>query len=836
MVESISGYVNNGRRGWTELRVHGVSGTPPDEMLQHAQNEMVAGDANAGFFRKRYDSALVSADTEQQRTEAYFWGGLTAGGGARALWLLLTPFMLANMAYFALPAQGQVDGRRAGAGSAKEAVLDQERVERRDARVRAVAEGLVRLFALSVTTTFMLVPVQIAMDLVGWQCVRPGVRDCTAETPWLAFLNWGWLATPGRRVAVMALVPLLVVAVLWWLGRSTWLRLEGTTVPPAGATNDGQTPLENRAMWNGREPVRKLRAVHLTATLAVVGIFLTTPLSNAAGKAGLGILLAMLAVAAFLAWRPETSRRRRPDQTHAAPRFDGYTALPLVTAVVVLLAAVLDVAADQEAIRREPSLPGLAGAVQGQFTGQSVVLLVTAGLLVWLQRHAPDPQLIEAVPDRDGTAIVDRPVWRGMACAAFMMVALAFIGEIAAGAGIRFADLLGTPTIEYEGPSTFLLPGGYFSAAAVTAILAIVLAVMVAIGWWKLAKKAKRFEPALDTFYDDATGKPHTTRREAIARVWAWAEIGEVAQGLVGWLLVIIAVVLTAGLIAFWRDPTWLLDHARLLVNAGTFLVVGFVFLLLYVGRQAYGNPRFRRTVGVLWDVGTFWPRAAHPLAPPCYTERTVPDLMTRIGYLGDKSQGGKVLLSCHSQGSVIGAAVIMQLTYDESAPVAFLTYGSPLRRLYCRFFPQYFNVAVLNRAGSFLLGSAREDTPRAERPWRNLHRRSDPIGGPLLVTYPAMVSDDGGHLVPAGDNGDIDRQLVDPRFDRPAGDTCDPAPYGHSNYFADPAFAAAAAKLMELRDTYPSVRGVRSGGHTRDTVESPGDAEARQRAAGPPT
>jgi hypothetical protein len=29
--------------------------------------------------------------------------------------------------------------------------------------------------------------------------------------------------------------------------------------------------------------------------------------------------------------------------------------------------------------------------------------------------------------------------------------------------------------------------------------------------------------------------------------------------------------------------------------------------------------------VGVVWDVGTFWPRSAHPLAPPSYAELAVP-------------------------------------------------------------------------------------------------------------------------------------------------------------------------------------------------------------------
>ena len=76
----MNGYVNGDRTGWTELRVHGVSGTPPESLLQHPQVLRVAGDANAGFYRRRYDSGFVSADSSTQRDEAYFWGGLTAGG------------------------------------------------------------------------------------------------------------------------------------------------------------------------------------------------------------------------------------------------------------------------------------------------------------------------------------------------------------------------------------------------------------------------------------------------------------------------------------------------------------------------------------------------------------------------------------------------------------------------------------------------------------------------------------------------------------------------------------------------------------------------------------
>jgi len=38
--------------GVTELRVHGVSGTPPESILGHPHVQQVAGDGTTGFYRR----------------------------------------------------------------------------------------------------------------------------------------------------------------------------------------------------------------------------------------------------------------------------------------------------------------------------------------------------------------------------------------------------------------------------------------------------------------------------------------------------------------------------------------------------------------------------------------------------------------------------------------------------------------------------------------------------------------------------------------------------------------------------------------------------------------
>lgn len=264
-----------------------------------------------------------------------------------------------------------------------------------------------------------------------------------------------------------------------------------------------------------------------------------------------------------------------------------------------------------------------------------------------------------------------------------------------------------------------------------------------------------------------------------------WAAIGGAAQVHAATLALVFAG--TAAYLVDDRLP--LADRASPVTTFGTLVLGGFALALLLLGRRAYRNAQLRRTIGILWDLATFWPRASHPLAPPCYCERALPDLITRIraaAPTGDR----RVVLSAHSQGTVIAAALVLQLEDDERERVRLVTYGSPLRRLYAGAFPVWFGPAALDTVGRLLSPGAGIAAPGPAPPaawrWRNLYRRTDPIGGWVVADQPPEQG------------AEVDWQLLDPAFDPPAGDTRPPAIRGHSGYLDDPAYAAAVATVLK--------------------------------------
>jgi hypothetical protein len=146
------------------------------------------------------------------------------------------------------------------------------------------------------------------------------------------------------------------------------------------------------------------------------------------------------------------------------------------------------------------------------------------------------------------------------------------------------------------------------------------------------------------------------------------------------------------------------------------------------------------------------------------------------------RATGGRLVISGHSQGSVLAAAAAWQLAPSARKRVALLTYGSPLERLYGRWFPAHFGPAALS--------SLHRDVDR----WRNLYRLTDPIGGPMRLP---------GDRGPQVDHAPLMDPLAYGRTDLlPL-----PAPIlGHSDYQADPVFAEERrALLARLRPEAPS-------------------------------
>jgi pimeloyl-ACP methyl ester carboxylesterase len=197
--------------------------------------------------------------------------------------------------------------------------------------------------------------------------------------------------------------------------------------------------------------------------------------------------------------------------------------------------------------------------------------------------------------------------------------------------------------------------------------------------------------------------------------------------------------------------------------------VVAFAILV-----AAFRFTAIRRIVGVVWDVGTFWPRRFHPLAPPAYAERAIPELVGHVTTLVE-SQGKGVVIVGHSQGAVLSLATALQLNGVEPHRLAALTHGSPVGRYYRRFWPGVFGGGLA--AG---VASSWADGGGGER-WWNAFRLTDPIGGPLFTGPDERIG-----LRPT------DLCLPDPR---PARTGC-PEPKGHLGHLSDP---DVRAKLDEL-------------------------------------
>jgi hypothetical protein len=801
----------------TELRIHGVSGSDGPTMLEHPTVLQVAGDAITGFYR-RWNPGGGGRPSVRWKLEAYSWGGLTERPLASASWQLLAPFMLYNVAHFMLPAAPQP----AGGVPAHEARPDWG---------HRVARAVLRLLALAATVQFVTAVATVTVSTVAWQAAgRPG--------PLPAWMGWYSHLSPGWRVAIALLSVGAVVALLWVISVVTANKYEARTTRRwermHGSAAWSSWPLAQPGFWKGMKLVSGQRFIHGAAALAAAALLVAYPASNPVWGQRLALVFAavVLAVAAVVIASP-ASDRHNVTMANGGPPEDArvswwHWALLAAGVVAILGAAAVSGWTDRRADPQHRIFPGAGAFLLWLLVAQLSMLVLFGVVVAVLARRA-------RTAGDDGF----RPYLGGHLAMLIALLAFLFGGLLTAALNLGVAGLLGTAV-----PSELLLPPPTpanrlyvpwpvyaFGAAAIGMLAgALVVGLPLYLRYrrnWKLFNQSASTGPQADSAGKPLVGGDYgcdaarvaPKNGEKVAKAWAVGLLADDAAGAVAWLagggLIFLLAVETLALVTD-------LQSARLHVSVGLLHQVVSVISLVTVAlavwlvgllRAAYTNPSKRKTIGALWDVATFWPRAVHPFAPPCYGERAVPELVDRVLQLmgkitdGESRPGqqalaagyrltvkcGPVLLTGYSQGSIIAPAVAAQLPREllQGSDFALLTLACPARRLYGRAFPGYFGKQHLEELRG-LLGHAGPER------WRNAVRRSDYIGSWIFT--PPLPARNKDYL-----QGHLDQLCWDPVIlapDKPP--TPQPPIHRHSGWWQDPRTDELGSYLVDLLEDGP--------------------------------
>jgi hypothetical protein len=755
-----------------ELRVHGILGTTPEVLVDAVAAVDVAGDGAgrivrpADRLRRPAPGAVLKADGRPlaRTLEGYVWGGLTSGGWAKAIWALLFPFSLANVSSWMLPPVPSGNRLAAGLG--------------------VCCRALLRLAAVLLTVLLVGQLSAVSLDLLAAQCLTPGT-GCLGVVP-------GWLRTQaGIRPVIGIVPPLLMVRVLGGVSRVNWTASADQPAPRNTA------PTRKLAGLPGASRIADpdapaLRTLHLTAALAAIGMMaLGGPGGPSRGgfaaiswPVSVALLLAGLA-GALVFGDPTDSR---PDRSGWLLGFLSPVPRRILLTVAVLVVATVPLAT-----------PRLGSTLPGTDPTLTVVTIALAGTCVALGVLLV-PAALLGRSAWSGLPVELRPWAGGWLAAPFMTLAALLGGGFGAGVGITVRQVLGGVPLA--------LPHGYafltllWGIAAALGILALVV-VGAYLGVRRLVR-GPRVPPEVMLLH---AGRPADAR--AAGRAWRRA----------GWerrhayhILLTTTAVLALGAVvsaAPWLrgalPPAW----TQPLSAFGLVVLAILAAALLREVYVAARRPDTARHLGGLADLACFWPRESHPIVPPCYALKVVPELAARAAdYLTEPNT--RVVLAAHSQGTVIAAAaatrLLAGLAPQDTQRVGIVMAGSPLQWAYPRAFP-----AVVPHDG--LLELFGDLSGR----WRTLSRGTDVIGGGL-TTWRRQVfdgqligvgfRDDGtsGTLPPAvaGPTGALvlggDHWLPDPQHGPLPGRRWASGVLHHDDYYSDPEWdrAVACAAGME--------------------------------------
>lgn len=684
-----------------ELRIHGISNTPPWALLSTGEDNVyrASGDETTGFYRKK-DCPVENGVL----TEAYSWGQLTAGlkrkDLARGFWTFLLPLAVSNVGFWSrrdLPATG--------------------------ARTGGFSAWLARVLCLSLTATFSLAATTIGVDLLAWQRLQVGFRG----------LGWALL------------VPLLVVTALWVIARVTFHYEQVAAVAPATDEPPGSL-LAHPSFWRGDRQVRVLASIHLGTGWLVAAAATVSPVVHAdltGGPAGrppswaswtVAGLLGFLGLCALglLASSQVTDRADRADRA----RWFAIAAALVVAGVLGYLwrwPHRLPLAHGQ--------FPGISDAIFGLFLAQFLCVVLLA---VWV-RCAPAWRalavlVIGAVAvgtgvlrnDEDGwlrilllllvvLGLVLLPArkladeaWGGRSAALLIGLGWLLGALYSAGALAAAALLLGFGGYHIQRPAAI----DWSASALLPCFLTVALTVLLFFLSGRRAGRRGAAEVLTRYREDEATAG--TRAREVARAEWLHDFVETRLLTWVGRLALLASLIAAAGLAATTtgRRPTEGSWPLALATNTGLAVATLVPVLLAIAGLLVYRWEPLRAKFGVLWDLGSFWPRSGHPLAPPCYAERCIPELISRV-----TTFDGGVIVAGHSQGALLAGATALQLSQEQREATYLLTFGTQLTALYGRIFP-----GVFGGAGRTLIAS------KMPGRWESFYRRTDYLGFPIHV------------------------------------------------------------------------------------------------------
>lgn len=776
-----------------ELRVHGVGGTSPESILATDDVVRVRGDDTAGFYRPA-DPPPSRAGSTPIDLEAYSWGGLTSRSATRALWVVLTPFALINVAGWMLPPAPSADDSRRSRWSHRVAV-----------------RGL-RLIGLMATALLIFWLAQLAMDLASYQC--GGSTSCRASNAWLGFFGGEFFLLPGRRLVAGALVPALAILVLWWLSRVTRGRYEAEYpfddpgLEASAADARASLPSTEResfadpTFWKRSASLKSFVTLHTTASRSILALMISVAMLSLydtdSSTPGVAVVLTTgLAIAAFAILIASAGsvllRSVEPEEDPSSLTAIWVIGIAIASGAVLGAAAVVAIVWPASVVTNRLPFLGVASTFGAVWL---VVLVVFIGALVLHPGRSSEV----ATPIQGDIGL--RVAYRGFASLLAILLAFFLLLLVFTGLSAGLARLLG-------GRAAVDYPIVYDALAIASIIVLVTLIASVAVTFFTSVRRVSL--EALHTSFPGEDGQeppgalgnsPRSRRKwlEGLRRAEAIrVMVPRIELGLALTLLVGLLVVIADRLVRLFDvnlseealdlTPGWLESAAFWL------LAVGVPFGLYFLARRSVANPRMRKSVGVLWDVLTFWPRWNHPLAPPSYAGRAIPELRTRLHVLSNDEQYGTIVVSAHSQGAVLALAALDGLRSQSwFETIGLITHGNPSTRLYLRYFPAHVR-APTERIATQL---ANPTYPK----WINLYRLTDPIGGAVEGEYangepiwdqPPDRMETWGIFNPLADP-DIQLAPTVIRFPR-AGDPY-PGPLGHSNYYATAEYDRALSMI----------------------------------------